>query len=178
MGGKSIMKVAIVYFSLTGNTEKAALEIEKQLENKGIKVSRIKLHGNPGTFMGNLLKALFRIKSNLKTASYDMKEFDFIVLGSPVWMFSPTPQVNTFFKKCGGMEGKNAIVFVTYGSGTGKERAINIMKQSLIKKGVKEVYCFSISDKITKDGENLKKKIEFALESSPFSYEKDGVQNV
>ncbi len=44
------MNIAIVYFSLTGNTEKVALEIKRQLEEKNIKVSQIRLKGGEGTF--------------------------------------------------------------------------------------------------------------------------------
>ncbi len=170
-----MIKVSIVYFSLTGNTEKAAIEIERQLESKGIKVSLIKLGGELGTFIGNSLKALFRVKTKSEQSEWDMKEFDFVIVGSPVWAFSPTPQVNAFFKKCVGLEGKNAAVFVTYASGTGKERALRIMKKELFQKGLKEIYSFSISNKITgRDADNLKKKIGFILESSPIPFSTKG----
>lgn len=168
------MKVAIVYFSLTGNTEKAAIEIEKQLEKKNIKVSLIKLEGKFGAFISNSIKALFRVRAKTEQSNWDMKKFDFIIVGSPVWAFSPTPQVNTFLKKCSGLEGKNGAVLVTYGSGTGKDRALSIMRKELLAKGLKEIYSFSLSDKITADREQLNKKIEFILESSPIPFEIKG----
>ncbi|MBU0534029.1 MAG: NAD(P)H-dependent oxidoreductase [Candidatus Omnitrophica bacterium] len=172
------MKVAIVYFSLTGNTEKAAIEIENQLEKKNIQVSRIKLEGNFGTFLTNSFKALFRIKAKTEQLQWDMKEFDFIIVGSPVWAFSPTPQINTFLKKCIGLEGKNGAIFVTYGSGTGKGRALRIMKKELLLKGLKEIYSFSLSDKIISgDADKLNKKVEFILASSPISYKTSEVKN-
>lgn len=171
------MKVAIIYFSLTGNTEKAAIEIRKQLEKISIQVSLVKLEGKFGTFVGNCIKALFRVKAKTEQPDWDMKEFDFVIVGSPVWALSPAPQINTFLKRCKGLEGKNGAVFVTYGSGTGKGRALRIMKQALFKKGLKDVYSFSISDKITREEEGLKKKIEFILASSPLPYKTKGAKN-
>lgn len=165
------MKVALVYFSLTGNTEKTAIGIKQCLEKRNIKVSLMKLEGKFGTFIGNSIKALCRIKAKTEQhPDWDMKEFDFIVVGSPVWAFSPTPQVNTFLKKCMGLEGKSGVIFVTYGSGTGKDRALKIMKKELSAKGLKEIYSFSLSDKIIADKEQLNKKIEFILESSPIPF--------
>ncbi len=60
---------------------------------------------------------------------------------------------------------------MTYKSGTGKGRALRIMKKDLLEKGLKEVYSFSISNKITSgDEESLNKKIEFTIASFPLIY--------
>lgn len=168
------MNIAIVYFSLTGNTEKVACEIEKQLEEKNIRISKIKLKGGEGSFLGNSLRALLRTRAKIEQERLDFSKFDFIFVGSPVWALSPTPQINSFLDRCTGLEGKKGTVFVTYKSGTGKERALKIMKRSLLMKGVKEVYSFFISNKTTSEEGNLKKKMEFALASSPLPYKTKG----
>ena len=171
------MRTAIVYFSLTGNTEKVALEIARQLEQKNINISKIRLRGKTGNFCSNALQAFLRKKADIKEVRDDFSGIDFIFVGSPVWAFAPTPQVNTFLEQCRGLEGKTAVVFVTYGSGVGKGKALRIMKQKLLTKGVKGIYSFSISDKIVNAEENLRKKIEFALASSPLPYKTDGREN-
>ncbi len=165
------MNIAIVYFSLTGNTEKVALEIKRQLEEKNIKISLIRLKGEEGSFFGNSLKALFRVKAKTEQGEWNLSAFDFIFVGSPVWALSPTPQANAFLSKCSGVKGKNGAVFVTYKSGTGKGRALRIMKKELLKRGLKEIYSFFVSNKITiEDRDKLKKRIEFVLASSSIPY--------
>jgi flavodoxin len=171
------MNVAVVYFSLTGNTEKVALEIKRQLEEKNIRISQIKLKGGESNFLGNSLKAMFRKRAEIEQGIRDFSEFDFIFVGSPVWALSPTPQVNTFLDMCSGLEGKKGTVFVTYKSGTGKDRALKMMKRDLLKKGMKEVCSFAVSNKTISEEGNLKKKMEFALASSPLSYKTKGGEN-
>lgn len=169
-----MINVAIVYFSLTGNTKKVASEIKRQLEEKNIRISQVKLKGGEGSFLGNSLRALFCVKEKIEQGKWDFSEFDFILVGSPVWAFSPTPQVNTFLDRCSGLEGKKGAVFVTYKSGTGKNRALRIMKRGLLRKGMEEIYSFSISDKTTIDDGSLQKKMEFILASSSIPYQTEG----
>ena len=164
------MKTAIIYFSLTGNTEKTAFEIARQLKEKNINISTIRLKGRSSNFFGNCLLAILRKKTEIQQTKEDFSGFDCIFVGSPVWAFAPTPQINTFLEKCKGLKGKSSSVFVTYGSGTGKDKALRIMKQKLWTKGVKEVHSFSVSDKITKDAGKLRETVKSVLESLPFSY--------
>ena len=42
-----------------------------------------------------------------------------VVLGSPVWAFAPTPAANGAVAALRGLEGKEAVVFVTAGGGPG-----------------------------------------------------------
>ena len=164
------MKVAVIYFSLTGNTQKVADEIMNVLTEKGITFSRIPLKAVKRCFLVNFLKALFRGREEIEEG-WDLSGFDFIFLGSPVWAFSPHPSVNTFLEKSTGLEGKKGTVFVTYGGGLGKERTLRMMKEQLIRKGMKEVSSFSISERIIKRDKNLKKKVEFFVDSSPLPHE-------
>ena len=161
------MRAAVIYFSLTGNTQKIAANISEFLSERNVETTEVRLQGGEGSFMGNSLRALLRSRSKTEEKLWDLSEFDFIFLGTPVWAFSPVPAINTFLDRCKGLDGKKGNVFVTYGSGTGKERALKIMKKQLLEKGMKDVFSFSISDKVIKQGSSLDKKVSFFLNSSP-----------
>ncbi|HIE43359.1 MAG TPA: flavodoxin family protein [Candidatus Omnitrophica bacterium] len=161
------MRVAVVYFSFTGNTWKVVSKIIELLSERGFQTSEIRLKGGEGTFIGNCLRALFRLKPKTDRQRWDLSGYDFIFLGTPVWAFSPAPAVNAFLERCSGLEGKNGAIFVTYGSGIGKERTLKIMKRELLGKGMKEVFSFSIQDNVVKKDKNLDKKVKFFLDSAP-----------
>ena len=160
------MRVAMVYFSLTGNTQKVAAEVARQLRESNITVEEIRLTGGEGTFLGNAARALLnsRVKA-MNESKWELSGFDFIFLGSPVWVFSLTPAVNTFLDKCAGLEDKKCAVFVTYGSGLGKGRALRIMKQRLLDKGIKEIYPISLSARLLKDEGSLARRVKYFLDS-------------
>jgi len=163
---RDILRVAIIYFSLTGNTQKVTAEISRQLRESNIAVEEIRLRGGEGTFLGNAARAL--VRSQVKVMDEDkwqLSPFDFIFLGSPGWAFSPTPAVNTFLDKCRGLKDKKWAIFVTYGSGLGKEKALQIMKGILLDKGAREVYPLSLSAKLVKDGKSLEKRVKYFLDS-------------
>jgi NAD(P)H-dependent FMN reductase len=80
-------------------------------------------------------------------------------LGTPVWAFGPAPAMNTFLDKCLGLEGKEAVLFTTYGSGVGKERCLDYMEDILSKKGARQFRRFSIQEFKAKDKEFVLSRI-------------------
>ena len=88
------MKVLIIYYSQTGNTQKIARAIRDGMRDAGASVT---------------LKFL-------KKASYEeMEQYDLIGFGSPVWYEMP-PNVRKFVEEMPEFNGKQAFCFCTHGT--------------------------------------------------------------
>ncbi len=133
------MKSAIIYYSFTGNTHRIACLFADILKNKGEEavLVRIRPLKEETTFLRQCKEAFLNKKPELYRTLLDLKDFDRVIIGSPVWAFNPTPAINTYIEQCGSLQGKTAICFVTYGSGVGKDRALEIMKKALVAKGAR-----------------------------------------
>jgi NAD(P)H-dependent FMN reductase len=92
--------------------------------------------------------------------NFDLSGYDLICFGTPVWAFGPTPAMNTYLADCSGLEGKEIILFATYGSGAGKERCLNYMQNILAQKGAKGFKRFSIQQFKVNDKEFVLEKIK------------------
>ena len=133
------MKSAIIYYSFTGNTHRIACLFADILKNKDEEtvLVRIRPLKEETTFLGQCKEAFLKKKPELYRTLLDLKDFDRVIIGSPVWAFNPAPAINTYIEQCGSLQGKTAICFVTYGSGIGKNRALEIMKKTLVAKGAR-----------------------------------------
>ncbi|HEX68009.1 MAG TPA: hypothetical protein ENG13_02970 [bacterium] len=158
------MKALIVYFSLTGNTEKLALLLEEELINRGLDVEKIKVEGGEGSFMGECLRALFQQKVSLE--GKDVGPYDLILIGSPVWAFSPVPAILTFVSNSEGWEGKKVLLFFTFGSGLGKERAEIILRKKIQERQGEVVSSLRIKGSTLKNAERVRERVKFFLDSS------------
>ena len=116
------LKVLIIYWSATGNTEKVANAIQKGLVSEKVTPKVIKLP---------------------EAEDVELYEYDLILLGSPSYMWHPPEPVQDFIKKkmkyhnergdikpCAPkVPGKTAVVFCTYsGPHTGINEAIPVTK--------------------------------------------------
>ena len=116
------LKVLIVYWSATGNTEKVANAIQQALTREGITPI---------------------IKKVADSAEEELYNYDLVFLGAPSYMWQPPTPVQEYIKakmdyyrKRGSIKlcapkvpGKNAVVFVTYsGPHTGIDEAIPVGK--------------------------------------------------
>jgi len=157
------MKIAIVYYSFTGNTHRIAQLMEDVLKNKGNEVIPIRIRPlkEETNFIVQCKEAFLSKKPDLYRTLLDLNDFDRVILGSPVWAFKPAPAVNTYMDKCSFLNEKDAICFVTYGSGTGKEKALNVMKKGLEAKGARITKTVSFQQ--GENPESSKKKIESML---------------
>jgi flavodoxin len=131
------MKIAIVYFSLSGRTELlSGLAASAAREEKaGVAVFRLET-GDTGSFIKNCMDAFGKKTAMLKEVP-DTKGFDMLFLCTPVWAFDITPAMRSFIG-LSDMRGKGVFLMTTYGSGKGKERAMKSF-ESLVREAGGEV---------------------------------------
>ena len=133
------MKTAIVYYSFSGNTHRVAQIMTDVLKNKGHEVTPVRIRPlkEEASFLKQCRDAFLGKKPELYRTLLDLSGFDRVIFGSPVWAFKPVPAINTYLDKCSGLEGKETFCFVTYGSGAGKKKTLEIMKKRLAAKGAR-----------------------------------------
>lgn len=92
------MKTAVVYYSLTGNTEYAAGLIAKELGADLIRIAPKKEYPKKGLgkFFHGGKDAAFEKTPSLLPYDFDADEYDTVVLATPVWASSITPPMRTF----------------------------------------------------------------------------------
>ncbi|MCW4016110.1 MAG: hypothetical protein NWF06_07060 [Candidatus Bathyarchaeota archaeon] len=115
-----VMNSCILYVSLTGNTRKFAENISNELK----------------------IPAVFDITTTEPTA---VKDFDMIILGTPVHGFNPSKESVAFIKRLPNGEGKQAILFCTYRLWKG--RVFGKLKGEMKKRGYSTILCVSAKAK-------------------------------
>ncbi len=121
------MNALIIYYSRSGNTEKIAKQLQDDLHIPAIKIK-------PEEAYGNYIMSCFRVmKENRKqetprfiTPIPDLKSYDTIFLGFPIWAQDVPVFVQEFIRKC-DTKGKIIIPFATYGMS-----GINWTKKTLL----------------------------------------------
>jgi len=122
------MKIVIMVHSQSGTTMEFAERIAVKLKEKYQVVHLTKLETDPPIKSGSVRHtAPFNI-TNLP----DIKEYDIILIGGPVWAFSASPIVVAAIEKLGNLSGKKVIPFVTMGffhPSLGGNKAISLLGQ-------------------------------------------------
>ena len=153
----------IVYFSLTGRTEKVGKIISEFLKNKGVNISLFKLIPEHNySFFKNCQLAFKEKEIPLKKIP-EINNYDFLFIGSPVWAFNITPAIRTFLNKS-NLSGKNVFLFTTYGSGIGKEKAMRKMEEIVKEKNGKIKGRVEVKGKnVDKEKDKIEKEVEKCL---------------
>jgi len=155
------MKSAIIYYSYTGNTKRAADVLAEHLKQKGqVEIIMLKGLDESGNFLMQSARALRHKRANIQDVNFNLSGHDLICFGTPVWAFGPAPSMNTYLDSCLGAEGKDIILFTTYGSGTGNKRCLDYMQNILTKKGAGSFKRFSVQQFKVGDKEFVASKIK------------------
>ena len=132
------MKGIVIYYSYSGNTSKVASFISNYL---GVESIEIKTKENIFSDE-NIIKQSQKLIKNgfepqLEKISYNLSDYDFIILGCPVWWFTCAPAIVSFLKN-NDFTNKIIYPFSTTGSWKGhifkdiEKYALN----SIVKKGL------------------------------------------
>ena len=147
------MKTLVIYYSYSGITDKVANMYADILRKKGeVTIQRLKPKEEIKTFLGQCRAAFARKKAELEdNIIFDAKDYDLLLIGSPVWAFAPTPAVNMYLDKVSGLEGKRVITLLTSGSGTGVKKCFANIRAVLESKGVSKIDEINIPNRKMSD---------------------------
>jgi len=150
------MNIAIVFFSRTQSTKFIAEQIYELLEDNHnvtlLQISEKKrchflkisfapiknayissIIGSPTLYFYTLLKKTPEINK----FSADLRKFDVLFIGSPIWYGRLPPAINTFVTDFGPLlSNKKIFIFITSGGGKGFTNYINVLKNAVEEVGL------------------------------------------
>lgn len=127
------MKKAIVYYSMSGNTDYVAKYISDKIDADLIKIEPKKEYPNKGIkkFLWGGKSAVMGETPALEQYEFNSEKCDCIILETPVWASSFTPPIRTFIKENKEkLKGKKLAAFICY-MGGGADKAEEKLKQCL-----------------------------------------------
>jgi flavodoxin len=113
-------KVLVVYYSRTGNTEKAALEIARQLNAD---IEKLVDCENRKGAIGYLVGFKDASKENMTVIEQPLRDpenYDMIILATPTWVVNMTPALRTYIHYYKSQFKKVAFLVTQNGSCKGK----------------------------------------------------------
>ena len=124
------MKVAVVYFSLEGNTKYIAEFIGRVIGADLIELNLEKeyLTGKALRFL-NGRRVIMDPKPKLKLYTFNSKKYDLVILGSPVWSGKIALPLTTFLRD-NNLKGKRTAYFLSSISGNRKRAYYEIGRAS------------------------------------------------
>lgn len=127
------MKTAIVYYSMSGNTEYVAKTLSEKLNADLIRIFPEKTYPDKGfkKFLWGGKSAVMGETPRLMPYEFNAENYDRIIFGTPVWASSFTPPIRSFIA-----ENKEKIKNKQFGaflcfSGGGGEKALSKLKEFL-----------------------------------------------
>jgi flavodoxin len=155
------MKTLVVYYSLTGKTNVVAQALAKEL---GADVRRVEDVAKPSVTWWFIITAAISarrgVESEIKPIDTDVRGYDRILVGSPVWGGSPSTPINAFIAQA-DFSGKDVVPFMTMG-GNDASDALKKLSERIQKRGGKIVGSFAFSSKNATDEELTARAREMA----------------
>jgi flavodoxin len=154
------MNILIAYYSKTGTTERVAVALQQQLalDKHSVKLEKIQpLKELKASHYKKMEKEVA-----LKDPLVDVKGFDLVLVGTPVWGFSPCPIVSSYLRLLQNAEGKRFALFATCTvlPGTTMQR----MSSVLATKGANVLGSIVVKSVFALNEAKLAEAKEFAIE--------------
>lgn len=123
------MKKAVVFYSLSGNTQAAAKEIAEGIGADLIELKLVKpfpTEKSKQLALGGM-QAMFGMKPAIQELSKNIKEYDVLILGTPIWAGTIAAPVHSFLNKYQVLD-KIVAVFTFSGGGDNKRCIAKLSK--------------------------------------------------
>jgi flavodoxin len=108
------MKSLVVYYSFTGKTRLAAQAIAEALNATLVEIEERRPIPMPFVYLSGSFAAFTNRGSKINPVDVDLKQYERIVIGSPMWAYRPAPAINSFIYQT-NFEGRSVIPFFTMG---------------------------------------------------------------
>ena len=137
------MKFLVVYYSLTGKTKLVARTIAEALNATLVEIQERRPIPLPFVYLSGSFAALLNRGREINPVSVDLKQYDRLFIGSPIWASRPAPAINSFIYQT-NFEGRSVIPFFTMGGNDATKAVANITAK-IEKKGGKVEGSFAIT---------------------------------
>ena len=116
----------VVYYSLTDKTKLAARAIAEALSATLVEVREAKPRKpGPLVYLPGGFAAIMNRGSKINPIDVDVRQYERIFVGSPVWASRPVPAINAFIYRT-DFEGRSVIPFFTMGGDDANKAVANI----------------------------------------------------
>jgi menaquinone-dependent protoporphyrinogen IX oxidase len=137
------MKSAVVFYSYDGSTRVAASVLAGIKDSAIFELEEARKRGKSrGSFIAAGFSASVGKKSRLKNNyASEMKRYDRIYIGTPVWAGKPTPAINSFIRKA-DLKGREIMIFTVQAdpdTAASSSKATDILRSALEKRGANVV---------------------------------------
>jgi len=157
------MKTAIVFYSFSGNTQRAAEFLRKRIGGE-TKLLRVKPQQETTSFLQQGFIAAARKKIELESIECDLKDYDFVVFAAPVWAFTVAPALRSYLDAAVGLEGKKTACFLTCGSDNLSASALKEVEELLRAKNAHILFSRNLVDRMTEKEDYLDEKFKPLLD--------------
>jgi len=108
------MRVLIAFQGDSGSNTKVAETLKAGLEKKGWNITLQPILPKKDLKWFHHVKEYRKMKKiALRDAVSDLKKFDLVIVGTPVWTYKPTPVITTYLRGLKSTKGKKFVLFAT-----------------------------------------------------------------
>jgi len=124
------VRTLIAYYSYGGSTALVAGHLKSTLNADTLEIKTVdqKKRWGPGKFLWPIFISMKKKKPALKPFTLDIKKYDLIILGGPVWAGKPSVVLTTFLEQA-KITGKKIALYCCHAGGPGE--ALNQIKALL-----------------------------------------------
>ena len=145
------MKTLVVYYSLTGKTKLVSQVIAEALNATLLEIKERRPIPIPLVYLVGGFTAMINRGSKINPIDIDVKQYETIFIGSPVWNSRPAPAINSFIYQT-NFEGRSIIPFFTM-AGDNSEKALANITAKIEKSQGKVAGSFAIKSHRVSDEE-------------------------
>ncbi|MBO7719056.1 MAG: flavodoxin [Methanosphaera sp.] len=137
----------VIYYSRTKNTKKVAEIIARKYNAETLEVKDKQRRSGLLGFVKSGYDSIRENDTKIEYDKLDLKDYDTIFIGTPVWASKPTPAIVQFIKE-NEFSGTKCVTFATM-MGSGGETTINVINNMIISQGgtVKDSFILAVKNK-------------------------------
>ena len=143
------IRACVIFYSYSGITRAVAEGIRSASGCDVIEVKTTEPYTAFSAYTTGVLHSRKGISDPIEPAAIDVSGYDFLIIGTPVWAWKPSPAINAAVKALRGCEGKMAVIFTTCSNQPGE--ALPILSRALSARGVRVMAEISLDANDTKN---------------------------
>jgi DNA-binding transcriptional ArsR family regulator len=143
------IRACVIFYSYSGITRGVAEGIRNASGCDLIEIRTKKPYTSFTAYTTGVLRSRKMVCDPIEPERIDVSGYDFLIIGTPVWAWKPSPAINAAVQALHGCEGKMAVIFTTCSNQPGE--ALPILSKALADRGVRVMAGISLDAEDTKN---------------------------